>query len=267
MNYFERKEISNSDLGVVKDKGYKGLLQEKANKTPPTKPMVLGTLLHSYILENRIDWVTDAEIMKEVGGAKPRLKKEYKSWVADKVDEGYIIATGVSVVHPIGERSNKAIITEDVEEMFEVIHEEIKKSNSAFILDNVGRNDVLIEHEVYFEQEEVKCRSKLDYINTEKKIVVDLKSIAKADPRSLENAVKYSYARQAAFYLNAAEAEFGGEWSFYFVFVEKEAPNRVILVKPSAKTIYYGQIEISKILTQLKEEKDSKNGYIDMVEI
>ena len=84
MNYYKRKEISNSDLDYLKN-SYADYLAYRENGQDDTKAMNFGRIFHSYILEDKKEFVLDDEICEEIGGARPRSTEAYKRWVAEQV--------------------------------------------------------------------------------------------------------------------------------------------------------------------------------------
>jgi hypothetical protein len=73
---------------------------------------------------------------------------------------------------------------------------------------------------------ETLCKGRCDWLNQERRLIVDLKTCVDASPGAFgRDAAKFRYHWQAAWYLTGAEAILGpGEWRFLFVAIEKAPP-------------------------------------------
>ena len=82
MNYYDREEISNSDLDYAT---WADLMQarkdRKEGKIKTSDAMECGTLFHSLVLEGKVNWTTDEGICSDIGGKKPRNTNAYKDWL------------------------------------------------------------------------------------------------------------------------------------------------------------------------------------------
>ena len=190
MNYYERPEISNSNLTQLL-KSYRHFVEYEQQET---EPMRLGRLAHSLIIEGMQDFETDEEIVASIGGAKPRATKEYKQWL-----EGKNVVTAEQAEWMLYHRG-------------EIGHLYDTKRGA-------------VEKEIFFTLQEVECRSKLDYIDFDNLVIRDLKTIESTDQKSIEKAIwNGAYYRQKLFYTFATLAEYRKPFEFVFDFVSKTKP-------------------------------------------
>jgi len=245
MNYFKRPEISNSDLKHL-FKSYADYKEYKENGQETTTAMQFGTIFHEYVLENKKNFILNHGILTEIGGKKPTATKKYKEWA---------------------ETRTLPILSQEDFELLVLMKRSIERTKSKFILKR--NEDIEIEKEIYFEQFGVQCRSKLDFVDMKNKVVADLKTIAEITPDSIYKAVRWNYLTQAAFYTQAVESleEFSDDWKFKFVFVEKKAPYKAVVVEVPKELIEQGILRIQAILEKMKREKNIKNGYEEEMEV
>jgi len=235
MNYYDRSEISHSDLKLIDISIYKYLNREDVS----TDAMKFGTMFHTYILENEL------------------FAKDY---VIENIDgrtkEG---------------KARKLIIESELKqvcstEQFQLISEmgtAIKKLPLQLIDFDFEHS---VEREVYFEILDVKCRSKIDFIDYDHKRIVDLKTID--DITKSFNKAKYDYGTQLAFYKLGIEQIYGGDWETWILFVEKNKPCQAVNLQ-IIDTSYYNDWIFSNLDKYRKwfETKDERyelyeNGII-----
>lgn len=90
-----------------------------------------------------------------------------------------------------------------------------------------------------WERDGVPLKSKLDYIGTS---IVDLKTTSAEDEDTLmRNAWTYGYHISAAAYIEAVEAVEGRKVDKWFVFVTKQAPHQVVVLKAGREFIDRGR--------------------------
>ena len=81
------------------------------------------------------------------------------------------------------------------------------------------------EHSLHWQEGATHCRSRLDWITADRRIVLDYKTSANANPDAFVNgAVAYGYTMQEAFYRRGVKAIYGKEPKFAFLVQEKEPP-------------------------------------------
>ena len=238
MDYYDRPEISNSDLRYLK-KSYADYLAYKENKPEPSKAMVLGTITHALILENKEEFILDSFITLEIGGTRPRSTKKYKEWAA---------------------KQEKPILEIESFELLQKMKEVVKNHPLWKTIEPLEK-----EVELFGEIDGVKCRGKCDAIDTKNGVLYDLKTIADLDTETALKKIRFDYQTQCAFYKELAEQTYNKPFEFVFLFVEKKAPYKVIAVQADSENYKWGLIEIKEILGKFKVEKNVKKGYIDMI--
>jgi len=124
-----------------------------------------------------------------------------------------------------------------------------------------------VEQVVTWEEQGHKCKAKVDKLVTRGRIVADLKSAKNASPRMFAKEVFDNWRRydiQAAWYLRAAQAAFGLEWTrFIFIVVENTAPYLVQCYELDAAAIASADEEIDRILPAIEHANESGDwpGY------
>lgn len=87
------------------------------------------------------------------------------------------------------------------------------------------------EYSIKWREGQTLCRSRLDWISTDRRTVLDYKTTVSANPHSfLSMAIGYGYAMQEAFYRRGVKAVHGQEPRFVFLLQEKELPYACSLV-------------------------------------
>ena len=81
------------------------------------------------------------------------------------------------------------------------------------------------EVSIYFEWEGVRFKARLDRVDFDRKVILDVKTTDSIDIKKFGwKSVDLGYIFQAGLYTKAAEIAFGGSWGFEFAVVEKKAP-------------------------------------------
>jgi len=233
-NYYESKRISNSDLTLI-DKSIFHYLHKKDFE--PTEPMKVGSAFHLLVLEPE-KYENEVAIMPE--------------WNL-RTNEG---------------KANKELF--EIKNNDKIILKKDDVANFAFMYSNLIKhpeysnlfesNNIEIEKEIEFEYRGIECRSKLDLINHDLGVIIDLKTINSCE--RAENSVKYDYARQGAFYQLAVNLEYGITYDVIFVFVEKSFPSLCKFIKFSDDTIERGQNEYNRILDKWLKYVENPNIYL-----
>ena len=244
-SYFDRPEISNSDLNNATWADLEQSRKDrKKGKTKTTDAMELGTLTHAFILENKALWVEENHKLQqsliEKGKKKPKQCGEYKEWKA--------------------EQTLPVLDMEEMDLIYRMNHAVDNNDMAKELLKGEGNE---IEKEIYFNFGGWNLRSKLDVVNKSKKFLADLKTIREISPQAIAQAMQ-RYNRSGSFY-RLAEAdgvvEKAEELDFYFVFVEKKAPYKVAIVKQSTGAFHDGVDEIVRKLKQFAKDKENPFGY------
>jgi len=230
-DYYNHYAISNSDLGEIK-KSIWHYLNKKDKLT--TEAMTFGKAFHSLILEPE-------KFNAEYGmlgncDLRTKIGKEYKKEFE-------------------GNNKDKTIISNESYNLILKMQNELV--SSQLYREYLVSENCEVEKDIYFEYRGIDCRAKLDYINHDKKVIIDLKTIKEcSDITQVERIIKYNYCRQAAFYKLAMKS-LGFDYKFMFVFVEKETPNFNLFVECSEETIAYGEYEYNSLITKYLEYIDN----------
>jgi len=228
MNYYDRQEVSNSDIKLLLTSPLHYIKKEKRKVTPA---MEFGTNFHSFFLEGEKfgneTIITDLNLTTKEG-------KEVKQQA---------------------EIDGKTIIKQDDYYKFLAMSNNLRSHPLSWIFDG----DIEVETEIYFNWENVDCRSRLDMINHDIEAVIDLKTIA--DCSKAENAVKFDYDTQGVFYPKAVFEKYGKHYDFIFAFVEKESPFGVKFITMSNDTKQRGFDKIMKGFDIYKNLDNIFHGY------
>lgn len=242
-NYFNRTEVSNSDMKMLK-KSFMHYLHEKiisAEDRLETPAMLFGTAMHCLILEPQ------------------KFKKQFV--FAPKCDKRTKI--GKEIFNKFqAENEGKTMLKEEFFEALTDMRDAIRyhpTANDVLSLDG----NVEVEKELTFEFQGVPCRMKADLINHDKHCIVDLKTIAAADSldRVGRQILSYEYYRQAAFYSLGAEINYKAPYNFIFVFIETAEPYGIRVVEIDEDYILYGIVEIERILDNYRLHIENPKMY------
>lgn len=96
-----------------------------------------------------------------------------------------------------------------------------------FVADALDHSKSLKEQTLFWTNKEfdVDCRAKIDLINPEMKLILDIKTTSDASPDGFgKSVVNYKYDLQALWYLMGAKEYFNESFQFIFLAVEKNPP-------------------------------------------
>lgn len=181
---------------------------------PPTRDMILGTCVHTAVLEVGQDY----EVVEG-----NRNATAVKQQIADAE------ARGLLVLKP-----------DEAESVLGMADAVRAHPEAATLLSAEGRPEVPI-----FWTDTVTgvdCRGMIDYLPDGGTVLVDLKTTSDASPAALpKHFAKYGYPEQAAWYLQGAAhlglAKFDAE--FVWIFVEKSAPFNVAVCRLNPADLHY----------------------------
>jgi len=137
---------------------------------------------------------------------------------------------------------------------------------NKFVREILDDKNSLMEHTVHWTNEDynVDCKSKIDIINPERGVVIDLKTTVDASPEGFgRSVVNYKYDMQAAFYLNGAKTHYKKDFDFIFLAVEKTEPFLFSLQQASADDILYGSKYFNEAMCLYIQSKEMNfwRGY------
>lgn len=232
INYYERPEISNSDIKLI-NKSLEHYLRK--NEFKDKKTFADGRAFHYYM--------EDINIFNEKCVVKPKgmefRTNENKEWRDHHLNNGTVI----------------------VDEDYYLSLSYMKKNiMNHRLYPLISQGKIEVEAEIYFKYDGIYCRAKPDLINHTNGLIIDYKSIA--DMKKMANSVKYDYASQAFFYQFAVYCLTGEIYDFVFVFCEKSIPYGVQYVRVSADTLDYGKQFIDKGIAKIQEYRENPNMYL-----
>jgi hypothetical protein len=321
-NYYAKESISNSDLGTLKISPRQFVMRKQREMQTKSAAMELGTLIHKFTLEPETFIIADVEPVKGKMGdyIQAYYELEKSGMEEDKISE---MAYAHSQYKPSHSKPETVLKSFKNKEENVAYYEFLKKadgkialgakdkqviegcltslrehvvSNKLLFSENEENVEGLNEKEIYFTQEGVECKSKLDRIivnhNNKTVTVVDLKTtssqvygecvpVKEKTGISLMrdwhvtgfmySCLQYSYHRQLAFYTNAAIAEYPDYTVESFIIaVDTKGTYDVAVYKLPSEWLEEGSNEIKCLLSEYKHYKQENNfsikkGYEDVV--
>ena len=206
--YRREEGVNQSSLKKILDSPahYKAALK---NKLIPTPAMEMGTALHCLTLDGQEAF--DAQYVKKPNGLS-LATKEGKAWKA--------------------ELGRKKVLSEGGKDdpWNSVLGMDASLKRLAYF--NPNQKDYIKHNEVsvYWDWHGVTCKARLDRVDLDNGLVLDLKTTDSVEPEIFaKKVVGLGYDFQAAYYAKAAEVAFGKPFKFVFVAVERKAPFTVDL--------------------------------------
>lgn len=182
-----------------------------------TPSQLLGTAVHGLLLDAEA-WGKELFVAPECDRRTKAGKELYAEWFS------HLPADAV-------------IIPGDVYQQAKLVADAVKES--AYELKPFGFSEPVEVFNGTYHRCEVplfwKCqqtgeplRAKFDFVDTDKHLIVDLKTCQSASPKAFASAaVRFGYARQAAWYMDGYEVMYGTRPSFVFVAVGTSEPYEV----------------------------------------
>jgi hypothetical protein len=213
---YNQSEFDYRRAEGVNQSSLKKILQSPAhyqaalkNKLIPTPAMEMGTALHCLTLDGKEAF--EAQYVKKPDGIK-LTTKEGKEWKA---------SVGRKKVLSVGGKDDpwNSVLGMD-ESLRRLAYFDPSQDNY------IKHNEV----SVYWEWEGVECKARLDRVDYENGLVLDLKTTDSIEPEIFtKKVIGLGYDFQAAYYAKAAEVAFGKPFGFVFAAVERKAPFTVDL--------------------------------------
>jgi hypothetical protein len=230
--YHARSEVSKSGLDLVHRSPlhfWNRYLNPNRVVEPPTDAMVLGSALHTRVLEPHL---FDDEYA--VAPQCDRRTKEGKMIWADFEQEA----------------AGKALLKAEDAARINAMAEAVRQHPAArVLLSKSGKSE-----QSYFWTDDdsgIQCKCRPDFHTDDRRIIVDVKTTEDASPRKFLNSALYNwrYHVQAAFYMQGVpEAEV-----FLFACVEKKPPFAVAVYSLPAKLLERGLEEAKADLHLIAE--------------
>lgn len=232
--YRESKSISASDIKLILENPY---LFKIGYKKPKTDSMVLGSLVHTLVIEPE-NFERDYYLM-ETFNLRTQAGKLAKE-------------------RAIQESNGKIIVQEE----FYIKAKEIAQTLLKSDLSNLFKNGAG-EHSFFGEIDGIPCKCRPDYFleMNNQKIIIDLKT-TKFGGASPDNFIKsiasFGYYIQAAFYLELLKAD-----EFIFVAIETEPPYMMGIYELDNISLEFGLNEVKRGLEIYKNIDKIENIYKD----
>ena len=206
---------------------------------PPTPAMVIGTALHTHVLEMH-QW--DKQFIVAPAGIDRRTKAGKEEWAAFE------------------SLANKrtVISREDGETIAAMGRAIYGHPAAAMLLTMAGRAET--SHFWTDETTGIECKCRPDWLLEDCTVIVDLKTTEDASPSGFQRSIaKFNYHKQAAWYLHGVEQSTGVCPSqFIFVAVEKKAPYAVGVYAADPESIKVGWQTAERNLERIAECRAAK---------
>jgi len=232
---FNQPEFTYRREPGVNQSSLKKILQSPAhyqaalkNKLIPTPAMEMGTALHCLTLDGPEAF--EAQYIKKPEGIRLNTK-EGKEW-KENAGRKKVLAVGGKddpwgSVHGMDESLRRLAYFDPSQP------------------DYIKYNEV----SVYWEWEGVPCKARLDRVDIDNSLVLDLKTTDSIEPEIFtKKVVGLGYDFQAAAYSIAAEAAFGKPFKFIFACVERKAPYTVSLFEVSDEMMEEGKRKFERAI-------------------
>lgn len=192
----------------------------------PTPAMLLGTAIHSAVLEPH-SFANDYVVFPKID----RRTKEGKAYYDEL----------------IAQAAGRTIISADDYATCVSIQDNVRRHPAAQVLLNDGEPEL----SVYWRDEQtgVLCKCRPDWMNYKANTIIDVKSTDDASPAGFQKSiVKWGYHVQAAWYLDGVKAATGhAPKAFIFAAFEK--------TRPFATAFYYADEDMIELGRQLYRER------------
>lgn len=208
---------------------YRDFLAGKYKKES-TPEMELGRVLHSLILEDRREWIVRPETYPGKDGDKPwNGNATYcKEWMA--------------------EHAGETVLSWNQSEQYEEWASAVRNDADCLHLLSDGK----AEQSIFANAFGRWCKGRCDWLDTERNIIVDLKTVADARTETFSRQIhSFGWHRQAALYIAIMEAIGLGKFEWYFIALEKSNPARINVRRLSESAIDLGRCELEKSISQL----------------
>ena len=236
--YFDIPAISNSMLGDIdvsianwRYKKNNPLIEgtyDENNPNNPTGATILGSALHESVLE-------------PIRYAQRVALGEYEK--SKDVGAGYMKTAYIK---------GKELLLRGQAEIVSNMRKALEEHPEGRDIFSEAKKEL----SVLFEYNGMQCKSKIDWFNKDRKLIRDLKTIAKIG--DVEKSINNGYFRQASFYKLAILQKYGILCDFEFIFVSKENVKEVKVVRMHNDWYSLGIDEIDRLM---KKYKDWETGY------
>lgn len=226
------KTLSDPDISLFEAKY---LMEKDEHK----RTFDVGTLTHALILEGTLDHLV-AEIPFENYRTKEAREMKQAAY-----DAGLI---------PINESEYESMLGDVWGMQAAIYHHDLAR-------------DLLTDHEpevsLFWEQDGVPLKARIDALHQTERIAVDLKTIRSARPNEVRKQISnLGYYIQARDYLNGLKAVTGDEFEWYFVMVQSTEPYTVSVHQLTPEALDDAQIRIDHAIDRYKQAQQTGwTGY------
>lgn len=235
--YHATPAISKSDLDLI-NRTPAHYRYVKENPKEQTSAMLLGSVFHKLVLEPD-SFYAEYALCPAVDRRTKAGKGTYQAFV-DSLHDGI------------------EVITDDIYKTAQAMAEAVKKHPIAVKLLQGGQ----AESSYFWQENDIKCKCRPDYLRTDIKCVIDLKTTQNASPDIfIKSAYDYRYHVQAAWYLRGLKTCGIDVENFIFIAVEKEAPYTVCVYTADDLMLQLGEQEAMENLRVYAECEKSGIWY------
>jgi hypothetical protein len=242
-DYYANPRMSNSKANILEDSPelFDAYFVSKTLQQEVTPEMMFGSLLHTFVLEPHLiatRYVTVPECDR-------RTKVGKEIWA------NFCQERGDRIPVDLGHLA-----------LCEQIKQAIDKNSGVSRLLNLPGNQ--IEREFFFQRSAVDCKAKMDVVNLDSGVIIDLKTSSDPSPRGFSRSVvDYGYHRQAAMYLDAVKQQTGVECRMVFIVVNKKAPFVAAIYELSSELVDIGRMQLDGLLEEYKRRSATGNWVSD----
>jgi exodeoxyribonuclease VIII len=215
----------------------------------PTAAMLLGTAVHTHILELN-EW--DQRYIAAPDGIDRRTKAGKEAWAAFEA-----------------KAAGRTVISRDDAELVIAMGRAVHGHPAAAMLLALpgAAETTWMWHD---QPTDLQCKCRPDWLTTDGSLIVDLKTTEDASPAGFRKSIaNWRYHVQASWYLDGIEQATGRRpEQFIFICVEKKAPHAVAVYAADAEMIAAGAKQARLDLDTLAVCKaaDAWPGYSDQIE-
>ena len=224
-------------------------MDPKRVQPEPTPAMLLGTAVHTHILELR-EW--DHRYIAAPEGLDRRTKAGKEAWAAFEA-----------------KAAGRTVISRDDAELVMAMGRAVHGHPAAAMLLALpgAAETTWMWHD---QPTGLQCKCRPDWLTTDGSLIVDLKTTEDASPAGFKKSIgNFRYFVQASWYLDGIEQATGRRpEQFIFLCVEKKAPHAVAVYAADAEMIESGAKQARMDLDKLAECKASNSwpGYSNQIE-
>ena len=254
--YHDLDRCSNSRLSLLQ-RSPAHAKEAMDNPKPTTKAQRIGTATHTAILEPDLLDDTVAVAGQCAGITNSGSQCSYSGKVRRGGD--WYCGTHDPGEEEAGPAYDGLVVSEDQHESICRMRDSVHEHETAFDLLEGGTPELtaLFDHaHVDTETGEVHdlaCKARIDHVNQERDVLVDLKTTRDASKESFRKDVwRNGYFRQLAFYRYAVgqAADGSDEGSSYIVAVEKKPPHAVAVYQLTETTLKAGWRQLEDLLAR-----------------